>query len=744
MLVGTARYIDDIEPEGLCYLAFLRSPWPHAKIKKIDFEKTRRLPGVELVLTANDTPNPMPIQIGVQGEKRYIFYPFAKGKTRYVGEPVAAVVAADKAVAEDALDSIDVEYELLPPLHDAEKALEPDAPIVNPEYGSNLIFEKITEHGDVESAFREAYGTVKLTVKIARQAAVPIETRGIIARFDAAHGELYVWSATKNPHTTRRLLSRTLNLPESKVHLTVPEIGGGFGVKASVYPEDVAACVASIKTGKATKWIGDRREDFLTSYQGRDQTHHVEAAYDREGRLLGFRDRFVCDIGAPGIINLSPGQRTVPLLTGCYKIANVRVDALWVATNKTPTGPVRGNGRAEAILTIERTIDMVARKLELDPVQVRLRNMIKPSELPYDTHLGSVYDSGDFPAALTKVAEYANYPELLQQREAARKEGRLLGIGLGCYVEDTGLGPSVILGRGGFETAYLKLERSGRVTLRSGASPHGQGLETVLSQICADELGIPSDLVDAIFGNTDEVPEGTGTFASRSLVVAGSAVVMATRTLKKNLTDFTATAWGVPTEDIVAENGRIYSKTNPDKGLSLMEVAERAFEESPSSLQASFQFDPANYTFASGVHIAFVEVDAETGQTKILRYVAADDCGRIVNQMIVDGQVVGGIAHGIGDALFEEITYAEDGQPKGTSFINYPIMTAEEMPNVELLHHETTSQLNPLGAKGAGEGGTIAALATIANAVADALAPLNLEPLEVPLTSERIWSYLHQ
>ncbi len=698
--------------------------------------------GVDLVLTSEDTPTPMPIQVGPQGTKQYLFYALAKGKTRYVGEPVVAVVTESKATVDDALESIDVEYDLLPAITDAEQALEPHAPIVNPEYGSNLIFEKTTEYGNVESAINEAYGTVKHAVKIARQAAVPIETRGIIADFNPEQGELYVWSPTKNPHTTRRILSKVLALPEAKIHLTVPEIGGGFGIKASVYPEDVAACIASIKLGKPIKWISDRREDFLTSYQGRDQTHQVEAAFDREGRILGFRDRFYCDIGAPGIINLSPGQRTIPLLSGCYKIPNLRIETVWVATNKPPTGPVRGNGRAEAILTIERTIDLIARKLNLDPVEVRLRNMIKPSDLPYDTHLGSIYDSGDFPGALTKVLEHSNYQGLIRERENARKEGRLLGIGLGCCVEDTGLGPSSQLGRGGFETAYLKVERSGRVTLRSGASPHGQGLETVLAQICSKELGVPQDLIDAQFGNTDQIPEGTGTYASRSLVVAGSAVVMAARALKKQLIDFAAASLGVPVADIALEDGRIHSKSMPERAMGLSDIVEKAHRESPSSLEASSKFDPPGYTFASGVHLAVIEVDPETGQPTVLRYVAADDCGRVVNQMVVDGQIVGGIAHGIGDTLFEELAFAEGGQPRNTTFINYPIMTAREMPNIELVQYETISQLNPLGAKGAGEGGTIAAVAAITNAVADALSPLNIESIEVPLIPERIWSLM--
>jgi carbon-monoxide dehydrogenase large subunit len=742
MLVGVARYIDDIEPEGTRFIGFLRSPWPHAKIKKIHTEQIAGWPGVDIVLTSDDTPTPMPTQVGPPGAKQYLFYALAKGKTHYVGEPVVAVVTESKATVEDVLESIDVEYELLPAVIEAEQGLEPQAPIVNPEYGSNLIFEKRTEFGNVDSAFKEAHGTVSHTVKIARQAAVPIETRGVIAHFK--QGELYVWSATKNPHTTRRILSRVLALPEAKIHVTVPEIGGGFGIKASVYPEDVVACVASIRTGKAIKWISDRREDFLTSYHGRDQTHHVEAAFDREGRILGFRDRFYCDIGAPGIINLSPGQRTIPLLSGCYKIPNLKVETVWVATNKTPTGPVRGNGRAEAILTIERTIDLIARKLNLDPVEVRLRNMIRPSDLPYDTHLGSTYDSGNFPGALSAVLEHSNYQVLLREREDARKQGRLFGVGLGCYVEDTGLGPSSQLGRGGFETAYLNVERSGRVTLRSGASPHGQGLETVLTQICSNELGVPQDLIDAEFGNTDQIPEGTGTYASRSLVVAGSAAVMAARALKKQLIDFAATSLGVPVEDIAVEDWRIHSKSIPERAMGLSEIAEKAHKESPSSLEASSKFDPPGYTFASGVHLAVIEVDLETGQTTILRYVAADDCGRVVNQMVVDGQVMGGIAHGIGDALFEELAFAEDGQPRNTTFINYPIMNAREMPNIELVQYETASQLNPLGAKGAGEGGTIAAVAAITNAVADALSPLIIESIEVPLTSERIWSLMQQ
>jgi carbon-monoxide dehydrogenase large subunit len=739
MLIGVAQYIDDIEPEGTRFLGFARSPWPNAEINEIDDHQVGHSPGVELILTSRDTPTPIPVQIGPQGAKQYQVYALAKERVRYVGEPVAAVVADSKARLEDALEAINIRYNLLPAVPNVERALEPDAPIVNPEYDSNLILEKITERGSIEQGFREAYGTVKHTVRIGRQAAVPIETRGVLAHFDPNRGELNVWCPTKNPHTTRRLLSKVLNLPESKIHVSVPDIGGGFGAKASVYPEDVVACIASIKIGKPMKWISDRREDFLTSYQGRDQIHHVEAAYDRDGRIIGFKDRFYCDIGAPGMINLSPGQRTIPLLSGCYKIPNLRVETLWVSTNKTPTGPVRGNGRAEAILTIERTIDLIAAKLNLDRAEIRFRNMIGPSDFPYDTHLGSLYDGGDFPGALRKVLAHSSYQALVSEREEARRHGRLFGIGLSCYVEDTGMGPSSQLGRGGFETAYLRLERSGRLTLLSGASPHGQGLETVLAQICSQESGIPLDLIDAQFGNTDQIPEGIGTFASRSLVVGGSAVLMASRELKNKIVDAAAALFGFPPEDIVLENGIIRSKTMPGKTLRLREIAER----STSPLDVAFKFDPPGYTFASGVHLAVVEIDRDTGEPSVLRYVAADDCGKVINQMIVDGQVVGGIAHGIGDTLFEELTFDKEGQPQNTTFINYSIMTAGEMPNPELVHFETTSQLNPLGAKGAGEGGTIAAVAAVVNAIADALAPLNIEPLEVPFTAERIWTLMH-
>jgi carbon-monoxide dehydrogenase large subunit len=744
MLVGAARYIDDIEFDGMRYLGFVRSPWPHAKIMKINIDQARKLTGVELVLTGEDTPAPMPVQVAVQGMREYRYYPLAREKARYVGEAVAAVVIENRAASEDTVESVDVEYELLPTLPNVEKSLEPNGPVINPECGTNVIYEKQIDHGNVDKAFKEAYGTVKLTVRMARQAGVPIETRGIIAKYDPEQVELHVWSPTKNPHATRRQLSRMLNLPETKIHVIVPEMGGGFGVKASIYPEDVVACLASIRTGKPVKWIEDREEDFLASYQGRDQIHNIEAAFDREARILAFKDRFICDIGAPGIINLSPGLRTIPLLTGCYRIPNVKVETIWVATNKTPTGPVRGNGRAEAILAIERTVDLIATKLGLDPAEVRLRNMIQPTDFPYDTHLGSVYDGGDFPAALSKVLGHSGYRKLQREREAARKKGRLVGIGLGCSVEDTGLGPSSQLGRGGFETAYMTVETSGRVTLRSGASPHGQGLETSLSQVCSKELGIPVDQIDVIFGNTDEVPEGTGTYASRSIVMAGSAAAMASRALKMKALDSAANFLGVSTEDINLENGTFHVKSNRQKNVTLRQIADKAYRESSPPLEAHYKFDPPGYTFASGAHLAFVEVDPDTGETSILRYVAADDCGKIVNQMIVDGQVVGGIAHGIGDALFEELTFDENCQPQNTTFLKYQIMAAEEMPDIELVHQETHSKLNPLGVKGAGEGGTIAAVAAIANAVADALAPLDLKVTEIPLTTERVWALLHQ
>lgn len=738
MLTGTAHYIDDITFEDMHYLGFVRSSYAHAQVKKVNTEKVLRKKEVALVLTGQDTPIPLPIQNAPKGMRQYTYYALARDKVRYVGEAVAAVVANSRSAAEDAAELVEVEYETLPAVASYEKAMRPDAPLVNPECGSNVIFEKIVEWGNINAAFESAYGRVVLSFRIARQAAVPIEPRGIVAYYDPKVGRLQVWSPTKNPHSTRRLLSQVLHFEESRIRVIVPEIGGGFGTKASVYPEDAVASIASIRLGKPVKWIEDRQENFLTAYHGRDQIHEVEAAYDKDGLLLGFRDRFCCDIGAPGLINLSAGQRTIPLLAGCYRIPNVLVEGKWIATNKAPTGPVRGNGRPEALFVIERTIDAIARRLGIDAAGIRLRNMVTSSELPYDTHLGSVIDSGDFPGAMKKVLEHADYPRLVQERETARKQGRYLGIGIGCYIEDTGAG---------FETAYLSVEDSGKILLRCGSQPHGQGLETSLSQICAQELGgLPQDLIKVTFGDTDVIPEGTGTFGSRSLVVGGSAVKIASNDLRKKLVKVGAKALGVPETEIVCDRGKIFLRSDPRKSLTLLQLAQyaRRNKNPELDLEASCKWYPPNITFASGAHLAIVEVDPETGQLRILRYVAADDCGRMINRTIAEGQIIGGIVHGIGDAVLGELVYSEEAQLLTTSFMDYAIPTTLEIPKIELVEHETHSSSNPLGAKGAGEGGTIGALATIANAVADALAPFGVEVTEVPLTPKRIWMMLHQ
>ncbi len=743
MLTGQAHYVDDIKFDDLEYLTLLRSPYPHAKILNINLDAAKRKAGVDLVLTGEDTPNPMPIQISPPGMKQYRYYPLAREKVRYVGEPVAALVAKSPGLAEDAIELIEVEYETLPPVASYEKALQPDAPLVNAECGSNLLWKRKVTHGDVNSAFAQAPHKLSMKLKICRQTAVPIEPRGVVAKYESKEGRMHVWLPSKNPHTSRRMIAQVLQLEEKSVHVTVPEIGGGFGVKGSVYPEDIVTCLASLRLGKPVKWIETRQEDFLATYHGRDQVHEVEAAFDRDGRILAFRDKFYCDVGAPGIMSINPGSRSIPLLTGCYKVPNLEIETKWVATNKAPVGPVRGNGRPEAIFVIERVLDAIAHELALDPAKVRLKNLLTPADLPYDTHLGSKYDSGDFPEVLNKVLAHANYDQLLYDRDAARKSGRYIGVGIACYIEDTGFGSSESVGRGGFESAYVSVNSDGTVNLLCGASPHGQGLETTLSQVCSEELEIPIDRINVVFGDTDRIPEGTGTFASRSLVVAGSAVKKATQMLREKMIAQGAKALGVREAEVSYAKGRVTLHGRGDKLLDLSQLAESSRAEG-TPLEASCKYNPPAYTYSSGAHLAVVELDHETGALHILRYVAGDDCGRILNRTIVDGQTIGGIAHGISNALLEELIYDENAQLLTTSFMDYAIPTTMEMPRVELVSHETPSTMNPLGAKGAGEGGTIAALATIANAVSDALAPFGVEVTEVPLTPQRVWNLINK
>ena len=752
LITGSSTYIDDIRLVDMLYMAILRSPYAHARIRRIDTSRAMQQPGVVAVFTGEDimqvcAPLPMAHRIP-QMVNTPKLYPLAVEKVRYAGEAVVAVVATDRYAARDALDAIDVEYEELPVVIDVEKALEPGAPIIHEEFGTNTAFTWNLGGGDVDEAFRQADVTVSARMLNQRIIPNPMETRGVVAQYQA--NNLTVWTSTQIPHIIRTLLSIVLSLPEHRVRVIAPEVGGGFGSKLNFYPEEALVAAVAMRLGKPIKWVEERRENFLATTHGRDQVGYVEAAAKRDGTITGLRIRILGDMGAYHEL-LTPLNPTVSsfMMTGAYNIPNLQAEVIGVFTNKTPTGTYRGAGRPEATYYVERIVDLVAKELNMDPVDVRRRNFVPPDRFPYTTATGLTYDSGNYELTLNRCLEIVDYQRFRQEQEQARAQGRFIGIGFSTYVEICGLAPSSVAtslySAGGWESATVRVEPTGKVTVLTGASPHGQGEETSFAQIAAEQLGVDIDDVVVLHGDTAIVQYGIGTFGSRALAVGGAAVVGSIDKVKAKAIRIAAHMLGANPQDMVYDNGRIYSRGNPDKSVTIQEVAQAAYQaaslpvEEEPGLEATHFFEPSNFTYPFGAHACIVEVDPATGETKIRRYVAVDDCGKVINPMLVEGQVIGGIIQGLGQALLEGAVYDENGQLVTGSFMDYALPTSTEFPNLELDRTETPSPVNALGAKGVGEAGTIASTPAVVNAVVDALSPLGIKHIDMPLWSERVW-----
>ncbi|MBI2370171.1 MAG: xanthine dehydrogenase family protein [Deltaproteobacteria bacterium] len=749
LITGEGAYVADLARPGMVHAAILRSPYARARIRAVDLTAARQSPGVLLALAFEDLQpaGPLPLPVPHPALKAAQEFPLAPGMVHYVGEPVAVVVAEERYAAEDALDLIRVEYEPLPPVVDPERALAADAPLVHEELGTNVAAHLEQETGDVERAFREADHVFRERFRVLRGSGQSIEARAVLAAYDPLLQALTVWSSTQTPHLIRRGLAPLLNLTEAQIRIIAPDVGGGFGSKGVFYPEEFLVPFLAIRLGRPVKWVEDRREHLQTAIQERGQVHEVEVAVRRDGRILAVRDRFVADQGA-----YTPWGIVVPVLTatmvpGPYKIPNYRFEVTVVYTNTVPSAPVRGAGRPQAVFVMERMVDRVARELGLDPAEVRFRNFIPPHEFPYVVGLRSrdgrlqTYDSGNYPEGLTRALRLIGYEEVRKEQERLRAEARYLGVGMACCVEATGLGPH--------EGATVRVDPSGRVYLYTGASPQGQGHETMLAQVCADALGVELEEITVVTGDTAGIPQGTGTFASRIATVAANAVTAAATEVRARALRAGAYLLEARVEDLDLISGRVQVRGVPEKGVPLGQVARVAAGAVPgpgspmpegveTSLEATSYFTPAQAAYASGTHAAVVEVDVETGMVKVLKYGAIHDCGRMINPMIVEGQVCGGVAHGIGNALLEEPVYDGSGQLLTSTFMDYLLPSAAEVPEILLDHVETLSPLNPLGVKGAGEGGTIPAPAAIAAAVEDALAPFGVRITEVPLSPERL------
>jgi aerobic carbon-monoxide dehydrogenase large subunit len=763
LLTGRGQYIADFELPHMLYAVFVRSPLAHAGIKAIDLSRAAAAPGVvhvlggpelaQLLPPVPDTQLVLPSKWTTQVQHKFINPQqplLAHDKVRHVGEAVAVIVARDRYAAEDAAQLVALDLDPLPAVLDPEAALSSGAVIVHDRFGTNLIGGFTIAKGDAARAMARAPRRLKRRFHHHRYAAMPMECRGVVAQYDSRTDTVTIWSATQVVHWVRREAAAVLQLPEARIRCVALDVGGGFGVKGHVYPEDLFIPFLARRLGRPVKWIEDRREHLICSCHSRDQIHDVEVGFDDAGRILALRDSFVVDCGAWNPIGAGVVYNTAAHLPGPYKIDAMAIDARIAATNKTPNAPYRGAGRPEAAFAMERIIDLVADELGLEPAEVRLRNMIRDDEMPYATGMPYrdgepiVYDGGDYPAALEKALEAVGGLSAFRERQrSARDDGRHLGLGLGCYVEGTGVGP--------FESALVRIDPSGKIYLSSGGCPQGQGMETIFAQVVADAWHVHPDDVVVTLADTAAISIGFGTLASRTTVTLSAAIHGASEKLRTKVFSIAANLLECAPADLELRNGRVGIVGVPGAEISLAKVAQAARPGwdhgrpagTDAGLEETYYFEPPTVTWSYAVHAAVVEVDAETGRVRIDNYAVAHDCGVVVNPMLVEGQIVGGAAQGIGGALLEAISYSSDGQPLSTSLAEYMLPTAEQVPRVTIMHQHSPSPRNPFGVKGVGEGGPIAPPAAIANAIADALRPLKVEFNETPIAPHRIVAAAH-
>jgi carbon-monoxide dehydrogenase large subunit len=782
LIRGLAHYVDDIGLPGTLHVAFVRSMYAHAKINSIDTSAALAAPGVVAVYTGHDVADkigPVPCASALPELKVPDHRVLATDKVYFVGHPIAAVVATNRYAARDAVDLVMVDYEDLPAVTDVEQAAN-GGPIIHEAFGTNIAYKLTSGEGDVDAAFAAADRTIKQRVLHKRLAPIAMEPRGVLARYFPGEEELTLWSSTQIPHLMRTQVALMIGIPENKLRVITPEVGGGFGSKLNVYAEEALLGWISMQLGKPVKWIETRRENFQGTIHGRGQTGDIEVAFKNDGTLLGLRYSVFADLGAYHQL-LTPAIPTLTglMLSGAYKIPAIQMNIVGCFTNKMATDAYRGAGRPEATYIVERALDLVAADLGMDAAEVRRKNFPAPSEFPFHTATGLDYDSGDYEAALKKAQEIAGYADLREKQRKAREEGRLIGIGLSTYVEICALGPSQAMPAGGWESATVRIEPTGKVTVLTGASPHGQGQETSFAQIAADELGVHINDVTVIHGDTGVVQYGIGTFGSRATAVGGTAVYVAIQKLKEkahkiathilqadasrvsfeggqySLAKAAAAAAVTGTSDPVVPVGEAPAGALPEpqtegkSSLTIQEIALAAHlakelpPDTEPGLSATYFFEPKNFTFPFGTHIAVVEIDRDTGDIEFLKYVAVDDCGRVINPMLVDGQVHGGIVQSIGQAMFEEVVYDEQGQLVTGTLMDYALPRASHVPEFELDRTETPSPVNPLGVKGVGEAGTIGATPAIVNAIVDALAPFGVKHLDMPVKPENVWRIIN-
>jgi carbon-monoxide dehydrogenase large subunit len=750
LLTGNGRFIDDISFPGLLHAAFVRSPHPHAAVRAVDIDHARALDGVHAVLTLNDLAPVLSHRRMLRHSNsgtpldRFWSFALADGEVSYVGEPVAMVLAKNRYVAEDAAARLAIDYDVLPAVGDCRTAGAPGVGAVRRELNSNIAGVFKVDYGDAQAAFAKAAHVFHEELWQHRGSAHPIETRGIVAQWRDAEQAMTVWASTQKAHDLFQSLTFLLGFEESALRVATPDVGGGFGPKLCVYPEDIAVVAAAKLLRRPLKWIEDRREHFTNAAQERDQYWSIAVAVDRDARLLGIRGRLIHDLGAYALQDVNIPYNSASMLSGPYVLPALSMEVIVAATNKTPVSSVRGAGYPQAAFAMERLMDRVARELNLDRAEVRRRNLIPAERMPYTKPLkarsgaGMQYDSGDYPASQAQVLAAGGWNDFADRQAAARSEQRYIGIGLAHGIKGTGRGP--------FESGVVRVSNTGRVSVFTGAAAIGQGLRTALAQICAGELGMRAQDITVVPGDTGGASLGLGAFASRQTVTAGSSVLLAARTVADKAKKLASHVLEAAEHDLEIVDGDVRVVGAPELRVKLAELA-RILKGAPGygfppgiepGLEANVNWRTDALAYANACHVAEVEVDAETGGVKLTRYVALQDSGTLINPLMVDGQVRGGVAHGIGNAILEWMGYDEAAQPLTTSFADYLLPSATEVPVIETLYKETPSPLNPLGAKGAGEVSTIPAAAAVIAAIEDALSPFGVRIAETPVTPQKL------
>ena len=763
LVTGHGSYVDDLRQVGMLYMSVVRSAQAHARIKSIDISEASKAPGVAAIYTARDfktvLSGGLPVTESLIADKKYVpnQFPIAETEVVYFGEPVAVVLAAERYQAADAADMVHVDYEPLPVVIDFEKAMQKGSEKAHSDGPDNIAWDvKFGPSGDIDAAFKEADVVVKERIVQQRVFPLSMEPRTVMANYVPFGNQLTLWTSTQVPHFVRIFLCFGLGIPESQIRVIAPDVGGGFGSKLRPYPEEYLAAAASKLSGSPVKWVEGRTENLQATTHGRGHIFDIEVAARKDGTLLGLKVTNLSDNGAyVGVFGALQSSLSLFLAPGCYKWQAFDGRTIGILSNKMSTDPYRGAGRPEAAHLVERAVDLVAGELKMDPADVRRKNFPTEKEFPFTNALGLVYDSGNYAKTLDKAMEIVGYQELRRRQADLRKQGRYLGIGLSTYVEICGVGPSAATDHVSgsvslVESSVVRMHPTGSVTVAVGTHSHGQGHDTTFSQIVADTLGVPYESIQINHGDTSDTPFGYGTYGSRSLAVGGISIYKSCQKVVDKAKKIAAHMLEAAEADVVFDQGRFHVKGSPDRAKSIGEVAFRAHqtglpEGMEEGLEAVTYFDPPNFTWPFGAHICVVEVDPETGTVDIQKYVAVDDCGNVINPMIVDGQIHGGVAQGIGQALFEEVIYSEDtGQLRTGTLLDYSIPGIGEIPDLELDRTITPSPTNDLGVKGVGEAGTIAASAAVINAICDALAPFGIKHVDMPASPDRLWKQIKE